>query len=245
MYPDYTFESFIQANENKFACHCAEAVVNVPSDVYNPLFLYGPSGTGKTHLLHAIANGIHSKLPDHRVFYSTCDEFLSYMIQDLLNKNSYFLETIYLEPDTLLLDDVHRLVGMESTQEMLRGILEDRTAAGKKTVLTSTAPAPDLPVLHFYLKNGCSSLCAEIVTPQPETRLAVAREKAKALDLSVSDGPLMYISNHADNIRQIEGALKWILAYRDFGLIENTTPNIMKMLYEEWLPTIAHSQTAS
>ena len=238
MHAGYTFESFIPTPENRFAYHSAMSVAGAPRLIYNPLVLYGPNGTGKTHLLHAIGNRIHSLDPRRQPVCSTCDEFISHVISALLHKDNADLERIYLDPEILLLDDVHHFADKTSTQEMLLAFLQRRVAADKLTVITSVLPPEELPVLGRLMNTAESLLCASIAPSQADTRLTVARVKAEALGLPVTDAPLIYISNHTDNIRQIEGALKRILAYLDMGLFEPTTTNIMKMLSEEWLPTI-------
>ena len=238
MHADYTFESFIHSPETKFACLSAMSVANAPRLIYNPLVLYGPNGTGKTHLLHAIGNRIRSQDPQRQPVCSTCDEFIAHMVNALVHRDNSALERIYLDPEILLLDDVHHFAWKTSTQEMLLQIFRQRVAAGKLTVITSNLPPEELPMLGRLMSTVDSTLCASIAPPQADTRLAVARVKAASIGLPVTDAPLIYISNHTDNIRQIEGALKRILAYLDLGLFEPTTANIMKMLSEEWLPTI-------
>lgn len=242
MHTEYTFESFIPTDENNFAYRTAEAVANAPHLIYNPLVLFGPNGTGKTHLLHAIANRIRERNPDWKVVYSTCDDFVARVVHDLIVKDNTSYENLFLVPDILLLDDVHHIVGKEATQELLLSFFRRRIDANKLTVITSAVPPRDLLVMNMLEKEAKYPLFAYISAPQAETRLKIARAKAEALGLLITDAPLIYISNHTDNIRQIEGALKRILACRDFELFQFTTSNIMRMLSEEWLPTIQKSR---
>ena len=213
-FSEYTFENFIVGNSNKFAHAAALAVATNPAKQYNPLFIYGPSGLGKTHLLYAITDRIKKNFPSYKVVYVKGEEFTNQMIDSISrNITSEFREK-YRQADVLLIDDIQFIAGREATQEEFFHTFNKLYESNKQIVLTSDRPPRDINRLEERLRTRFEQgLTADIEPPDIELRTAILKHKSAAIGLTMSDEVLTYIAeNLKNNIRQLEGAVKKICA---------------------------------
>lgn len=212
---DFTFENFIKGPSNQFAYAAAQAVAANPSGAYNPLFIYGPSGLGKTHLLNAIQVEIHKNHPDFNIVYVDCEKFTNEIIQAVRNNTTELFRQKYREADVLLIDDIQFLAGKEATQEEFFHTFNTLHNADKQIVLACDRPAKEIKSLEERLRTRFEwGLTADIQPPDFETRVAIVKRKAELLSLDLPDDVAEYIANHLkQNIRQLEGAVKKLNAY--------------------------------
>ena len=217
--PQFTFESFVVGPSNRMAHSAAIAVSNTPGQVYNPLFIYGPPGVGKTHLLYAIANGILRQNPESNVVYIKGDQFTNELIAAIQSGKNIEFRSKYREADLFLIDDVQFIAGKESTQEEFFHTFNKLYEEHKQIVMTSDRKPSDMLTLEDRLKTRFEwGLMADVQPPDYETRMAILKNKAKQLGLELSDDVCNYIAvNITSNVRQIEGTVKKILAYRDLN----------------------------
>ena len=212
--PDYTFDNFVVGNSNKFAQAACYAVANSPAKQYNPLFIYGPSGLGKTHLLYAIANYIMEKHPSLEIVYVKGDEFTNQLI-DAISKNATpaFRER-YRMCDVLLIDDIQFIAGRNSTQEEFFHTFNELYESKKQIIMTSDRPPRDITTLEERLKTRFEwGLTADIKPPDSELRIAILKSKAEALGLTLNNDCLRFLSDSLrSNVRQLEGAVRKISA---------------------------------
>ena len=222
---DFTFENFIKGPSNQFAYAAAQAVASNPSGAYNPLFIYGQSGLGKTHLLTAIATEIKKNHPDHNIVYVDCETFTNELIRAIQEGRTEQFRQTYRPADVLLVDDIQFIAGKESTQEEFFHTVNTLHGAGKQIVLASDRPAKEIKSLEERLRTRFEwGLTADIQPPDFETRVAIIRRKAQLFHLNMPDDVAEYIANHLkSNIRQLEGAVKKLNAYY---LLENIQPSI-------------------
>ncbi|MGN0468607.1 MAG: chromosomal replication initiator protein DnaA [Acutalibacteraceae bacterium] len=222
---NYTFDNFIIGPSNRFAHAAALNVANNPGKVYNPLFIYGHSGLGKTHLLSAIMNEIKMKNPNADIIYTSGEHFTNELINCLRTKTNFAFHEKYRNCDVLLVDDIQFIADKESTQEEFFHTFNALSDAGKQIVLTSDRPPKEMLTLEERLLTRFESgLIADITPPTLETRMAIVKRKADDLDIELSDEVINFIAdNIKKNIRQLEGAVKKIKAYQD---VEGTKPNI-------------------
>ena len=210
----YTFDNFIVGGSNKLAHAACTAVASRPACDYNPLFIYGPSGLGKTHLMSAIINEITSKNPKARVIYIKGDDFTNEMIQSLSNNEMQKFREKYRKCDILLIDDIQFIAGKTSTQEeffhTFNALYEDH----KQIVLSSDRPPKDIqPLQERILSRFEWGLIADIQPPDLELRIAIIKKKAEQVNITLSDEVLTFLAeNLRSNIRQIEGAIKKLSA---------------------------------
>ena len=230
--PQFTFDSFVVGPSNRFAHGAAIAVSNTPGQVYNPLFIYGPPGVGKTHLLYAIANGIRKHNPDARVVYIKGDQFTNELITAIQTGKNIEFRSKYREADLFLIDDVQFIAGKESTQEEFFHTFNSLYEEHKQIVMTSDRKPSDMLTLEDRLKTRFEwGLMADIQPPDYETRMAIIKTKANSLGLELSDEVCNYIAvNVTSNVRQIEGTVKKILAYRDLNDMPLDLPNISRAI---------------
>ena len=230
--PQFTFDNFVVGPSNRFAHSAAIAVSKTPGQVYNPLFIYGPPGVGKTHLLYAIANGIRRGNPDANVVYIKGDQFTNELIAAIQNGKNIEFRSKYREADLFLIDDVQFIAGKESTQEEFFHTFNKLYEEHKQIVMTSDRKPSDMLTLEDRLKTRFEwGLLADIQPPDYETRMAILKNKAKSLGLSLSDDVCNYIAiNVTNNVRQIEGTVKKILAYRDLNNMPLDLPNISRAI---------------
>ena len=221
----FTFENFIRGPSNQFAFAAAQAVAAKPSGAYNPLFIYGPSGLGKTHLLHAIKFEVAKNHPDFNIVYVDCEVFTNEIIEAVKNGTTELFRQKYRLADVLLIDDIQFLAGKESTQEEFFHTFNTLHNAGKQIVIASDRPAKEIKSLEERLRTRFEwGLTADIQPPDFETRVAIVKRKAELLKLDVPDDVADYIANHLkQNIRQLEGAVKKLNAYY---MLEGISPCI-------------------
>ena len=216
--PKYTFESFVVGSNNKFAHSAAVAVAESPGRMYNPLFIYGGPGLGKTHLMNAIAGHIIMTQPEKSVCYVSSETFTNQLIDALRNSNNISLITSfrnrYRNIDVLLIDDIQFIIGKESTQEEFFHTFNDLIGREKQIIISSDRPPKEFDTLDERLKTRfASGLLADIQIPDYETRMAILQKKAEAEHYMISNEILEYIAaNIRSNIRELEGALTKLIA---------------------------------
>ena len=230
---EYTFNRFIVGNSNKFAHAAALAVAEgQQKKPYNPLFIYGDSGLGKTHLLHAIRHAIAEKFPHYNIVYVKGDDFTNELISAIQHgKNVEFREK-YRGADLFLMDDIQFIAGRVSTQEEFFHTFNTLFQLDRQIVFTSDRPPREITRLEDRLVTRFESgLLADIQPPDYETRMAIVKNKAHELGLLLKDDVTHYIAeNMTSNVRQLEGAVKMIMAYRDMMEGEITVASVTKHL---------------
>ena len=212
--PKYTFDTFVVGNSNRFAHAAALAVAEAPATSYNPLFLYGGVGLGKTHLMHAIGNSILKKNNSSKVLYVTSEKFTNQLINAIKdNKNEEFRNT-YRNVDVLLIDDIQFIAGKERIQEEFFHTFNTLHESGKQIILSSDRPPKEIKLLEDRLKSRFEwGLIADISNPDYETRLAILRKKAQFDNIVIDDMILSNIATKIDsNIRELEGVLNKMIA---------------------------------
>lgn len=207
---EYTFDNFIVGSSNKFAHAACLAVADHPAQNYNPLFIYGPSGLGKTHLLYAITNQLKRKNERVRVIYIKGENFTNHMIESLARQAMKEFRDIYRSCDVLLIDDIQFIAGKTSTQEEFFHTFNALYEDGKQIILTSDRPPREIKTLEDRLKTRFEwGLIADIQPPDLELRTAIIKKKADQVNLTLPDDVLSFLAeNLRSNIRQIEGAIK-------------------------------------
>ena len=230
--PQFTFDNFVVGPSNRFAHSAAIAVSKTPGQVYNPLFIYGPPGVGKTHLLYAIANGIRRDRPNANIVYIKGDQFTNELIDAIKSGKNIEFRSKYREADLFLVDDIQFIAGKESTQEEFFHTFNKLYEENKQIVLTSDRKPDDMLTLEERLRSRFLwGLTADINPPDYETRMAILKNKAKQLGLDLSDEVCNYIAiNITTNVRQLEGTVKKILAYRDLNNMTLDLPNISRVV---------------
>ena len=216
-YDDYTFERFIVGSSNKFAHAAALAVSQRPAAENNPLFIYGNSGLGKTHLMYAIANVLRRTHPEYRIIYVKGEDFTNELITAIQEGNVQAFRNKYRMVDLLLLDDVQFIAGKERTQEEFFHTFNALYEAKKQIVLTSDRPPKEINTLEDRMKTRFEwGLLADIQPPDFETRIAIIRDKAIKMGVDLPDDVSNYIAENIQaNIRQLEGAVKKIKAMHE------------------------------
>ena len=213
----YTFDRFIVGNSNKFAHAAAVAVADKPGTTYNPLFIYGNSGLGKTHLLLAIGAHIHENEPAKQIAYIKGDEFTNELVKSIKDGSAEEFRTKYRNVDLFLVDDIQFIAGKPQTQNEFFHTFNSIYEAGHQIVITSDRPPMEMSTLDDRLRTRFEwGLMADIQPPDLETRMAITRNKAGQLGLILSDDAVEYIaSNITANIRQLEGVIKRLTAYKE------------------------------
>jgi len=215
----FTFETFVAASSNRLAHAAAQAVAETPGRSYNPLFIYGDSGLGKTHLLHAIGNYVTENYPRRKVLYVTTETFMNDFVDSLRTSTTLTFKRRYRECDVLLIDDVQFMERKEGLQEEFFHTYNDLKGASKQIVLTSDRPPKSIETLEDRLRSRfLSGLITEIDPPDLETRLAILRAKSLSEHQEVPDDVLEFIASHVkNNIRELEGALTRICAFANLN----------------------------
>jgi chromosomal replication initiator protein len=217
--PRFTFDAFVPASSNRLPLAAAQTVAETPGRAYNPLFIYGASGLGKTHLLHAIGNYVQDNYSKMRVLYVTTEHFLNDFIDAIRSKTTLAFKRQYRECDVLLIDDIQFIQNRESLQEELFHTYNTLQGAGKQIVLTSDRTPKAIETLEERLRSRLlSGLLTEIDRPDLETRLAILRTKAEYDRIKLPDDVAEFIASHVrDNIRELEGAIIRVNAFANLN----------------------------
>ena len=213
--PRYTFETFVIASSNRFAHAAAQSVAESPARSYNPLFIYGDAGLGKTHLLHAIGNYVLENFSGRNVRYVTTETYMNEFVDAIRHSSTTAFKRRYRECDVLLIDDVQFMERKESLQEEFFHTFNSLYGASKQIVLTSDRPPKSIATLEDRLRSRfLSGLITEVQPPELETRLAILQTKAEHEHVFVPDDVLEFIATHVkENIRELEGALIRVTAF--------------------------------
>ncbi len=213
--PRYTFETFVVGNGNRFAHAAALAVAQQPSEVYNPLFIYGDVGLGKTHLMHAIGHYVQEEYPDKKLLYITSETFMNELISAIQQGRNLEFRNRFRTVDILMVDDIQFIGGKDSTQEEFFHTFNELHNAGKQIILTSDKPPQEIARLEERLKSRFAwGLTADITKPDVETRIAILRRKAISEHVECPDEVFSMIAEQiASNIRELEGSFNKLVAY--------------------------------
>ncbi len=238
--PKYSFESFVVGNNNNFAHAAALAVAESPAQKYNPLFLYGGSGLGKTHLLQAIGNYFLTNYPDKKVLYTTSEKFTYELVTAIREKTNQEFRTKYRSVDLLLMDDVQFLATKELAQEEFFHTFNALYEEGKQIVLTSDRLPSETPHLADRLKSRFQmGLLADVQPPDYETRLAILRAKIEEEYFTFDEEIVEYVANNIkSNVRDLEGAVKRILAYAGIERTNTISMELAQKALKEILSTL-------
>ena len=232
---EFTFETFIVGPSNRLACSAARAVADAPGQHYNPLFIYGDSGLGKTHLLYAIAHVIRGKLPSAKILYIKGDEFINDYIETVRSgraMNEFRIK--YREADLMLVDDIQFVAGKVETQNEFFHTFNALYESKKQIVLTSDRPPQEMAQLDDRLRTRFEwGLMADVQPPVLETRVAILKNKAAQLGFILPDDIAHYIAGKITaNVRQLEGTVKKIKAFKDLDGIEITTDAVDRAIQD-------------
>ncbi|MBY0097573.1 chromosomal replication initiator protein DnaA [Mesobacillus maritimus] len=213
--PKYIFDSFVIGSGNRFAHAASLAVAEAPAKAYNPLFIYGGVGLGKTHLMHAIGHYVQEHNPSAKVVYLTSEKFTNEFINSIRDNKAVEFRNKYRKVDVLLIDDIQFLAGKESTQEEFFHTFNTLHEESKQIIISSDRPPKEIPTLEDRLRSRFEwGLITDITPPDLETRVAILKKKAKAEGLDIPNEVMLYIANQIDsNIRELEGALIRVVAY--------------------------------
>lgn len=242
--PKSTFDTFVVGSSNRFAHAAALAVAEQPGMAYNPLFLYGGVGLGKTHLMHAIGHFIQDHFPNMRMLYLPSEMFTNELVAAIKNNKNVEFRNRFRNVDVLMLDDIQFIAGRDSTQEEFFHTFNNIYEAGHQIVITSDRPPLEMSLLDDRLRTRFEGgLMADIQPPDLETRMAITRNKAAQLGLILSDDAVSYIAeNITANIRQIEGVIKRLTAYKEILDYTITIDSVKRAIKDvirtgEYIPT--------
>ena len=241
--PKYTFESFVVGNANRFAQAAALAVAESPGEAYNPLFIYGGVGLGKTHLMQAIGHFIHQADPKKKILYMTSENFTNELISAIQMKKTYEFREKIRKVDVLMVDDIQFIAGRESTQQEFFNTFNELHNENKQIILTSDKPPKDIQRLEERLCSRFEwGLVADIQRPDVDTRVAILREKTTQEHIEVPDDVLQLIASKIDsNIRELEGCLTRLVAYSNL-VKEPITVDMCERALKEIFDSKIHKQ---
>lgn len=230
----FTFDRFVIGPSNQFAAAAAEAVADRPGLAYNPLFIYGGSGLGKTHLLHAISDRIEQSNPRLKVVYLTTEQFVNELINCIRRKQMDTFRMTFRGVDVLLLDDIQFIAGKERTQEEFFHTFNTLHSTGRQVVFTSDARPADIPGLEERLRSRfLQGLIADIQPPDLETRCAILREKARAIGWELPEDVVLFISRRVQkNVRELEGCLNRTVAFAQLKSTKISVDVVRLALFE-------------
>lgn len=236
--PKYIFDTFVIGTGNRFAHAASLAVAEAPAKAYNPLFLYGGVGLGKTHLMHAIGHYILEHKPESRVIYITSEKFMNEFINSIRDSSGETFRNKYRNIDILLIDDIQFLAGKEQTQEEFFHTFNALHEERKQIVISSDRPPKEIPTLEERLRSRFEwGLMTDIQPPDLETRIAILRKKAKSENLDIPNEAMIYIANQIDtNIRELEGALIRVVAYSSL-INEDITTHLAAEALKDIVPS--------
>ena len=250
--PRYTFDTFVVGSNNKFAHAASLAVAESPGEIYNPLFIYGDVGLGKTHLMHSIARFILEHNPDSKVLYVTSEEFTNELIEALRNGNNTTTTQFrdkYRNIDVLLIDDIQFIIGKDATQEEFFHTFNTLHSAKKQIIISSDKPPKDMEILEDRIRSRFEwGLIADISSPDYETRVAILKNKEEMDGYEINEDVIKYIAtNIKSNVRELEGSLNKVMAFANLEKREVTvelaeqvlkdiiSPNQQKVLTPEYI----------
>jgi chromosomal replication initiator protein len=235
--PRYTFDSFVLGESNSFARAAAWAVANAPAQGYNPLFIHGNSGLGKTHLLHAIGNEALNLYPDYKVRYVSSEEFTNHYINAIANNKAHEFQIEYRQVDILLIDDIQFLQGKDQTQETFFHTFEDLYRNNKQVVISSDVSPKQLTGFEDRMRSRFEmGLMLQVSAPALETRIAILRKKAEIEKVRMADEILEYIAERvSSNVRELEGTLIRITAFANLSRIP-IDMNLVKTVLKDRSP---------
>ncbi len=235
--PKYVFETLVEGGFNKLACSAARNVAKNPGQAYNPLFMYGGVGLGKTHLMHAIGHEVLKNNPDKRVLYITSEKFTNELINSIRDNTTEAFRQKYRNIDLLMVDDIQFLSKKERTQEEFFHTFNALHQANKQIVLSSDRPPREIKTLEERLSSRFAwGMLTDIQVPDLETRIAILKKKALLENIDVPDDSLIYIASRIDNnIRELEGALTRVIAYADL-IGEKITTDLVSESLKDIIP---------
>ncbi|OGN29789.1 MAG: hypothetical protein A3A33_00650 [Candidatus Yanofskybacteria bacterium RIFCSPLOWO2_01_FULL_49_25] len=224
----YTFDSFIVGPNNELAHAASASVAKKIGQLYNPLFIYGGVGLGKTHLLQSIGNDLTEHSPEKKIYYISTERLTAQVVESFKNKSTESLKQKYHDLDLLIIDDIQFISGRNSTQDIFFSLFNELYSRNKQIVLSSDRPPSTIPALEERLRSRFEGgMIADIGAPEFETRLAILKSKSKEKNFNIDDESLSYIATHIQkNIRELEGALNRIIA---FSQIYNKIPSLKEI----------------
>jgi len=233
--PKYKFNTFVVGGSNKFAHSASLAVAESPGEIYNPLFLYGGAGLGKTHLMHSIGHFILENNPSTKILYVTSEQFTNEVIESIRSGNPSSMNKLrdkYRTVDVLIIDDVQFIIGKEATQEEFFNTFNALHSAGKQIILSSDRPPKEMETLDERFRSRFEwGLIADIQPPDYETRMAILSKKAESVGKYIDEEVLKYIaSNIKSNIRELEGAFNKIVAFSKLNNVDINMTNAEEAL---------------
>jgi chromosomal replication initiator protein len=239
--PHNTFETFVVGSGNQFAHAVCQAVAQSPGERYNPLFIYGGVGLGKTHLMHAIGHHVRALRPTARVFFVTAEKFMNEMIYSIQHATTLEFKSRYRTVDVLLIDDIQFLAGKESTQEEFFHTFNTLHGAHKQIVLTSDSPPNSITALEERLISRFTwGVIADLQAPDLETRVAIVKKKAELQGRNIpNEIALLLASNIKSNIRELEGSLSRLIAFSDLTGQPLTVEFAQEVLRDQIKPDLA------
>ncbi len=246
--PKYRFDTFVVGNNNKFAHSASLAVAESPGEAYNPLYLYGGAGLGKTHLMHSIGHFILDQNPDKKVLYVTSEQFTNEVIESIRSGNAAKMNKVrekYRTVDVLLIDDIQFIIGKESTQEEFFHTFNVLHAAGKQIILSSDKPPKEMETLEERFRSRFEwGLIADIQPPDYETRMAILKKNAENYNKEINEDILDYIATNINsNIRELEGAYNKVIAFSRLNKVEITLDNVKEALNDIISPNVKRQIT--